>query len=277
MAVEALAASGGGGGSTGAFGIGGAASALLGAGLSIFQGIQAKKEAKRAARRAEERVLKAEREISKVETEALQVPLEAYEIQTQSIMAAQAAALQGMRESSQRALLAGVQKLQQGTTAAFEQQRQGMSKDIYGRDVMIAKEKIDDSKSVAGINLKAAEGDTARAQDLNQMGAMQISSGVKGALDVGAKMYEQSALYSQRQGELAGAEAVAGLPQFEGMNTRQVRRALLDQGYTSEDFLKMSQGNLIPTMDSNMGITTIQGLIGTGAITTADSLPGVIS
>lgn len=266
--------SGGLGAALGPIGIG---MQVLGAGFSIFQGIQAKKEAKRAERRAQERVLKAEREISKVETEGIQVPLEAYEIQTQSIMAAQEAALQGMRESGQRALQGGVQRLQQGTTAAFEQQRQGMAKDIYGRDVMIAKEKIDDSKSLASINLKAAEGETAKAQDLNQMGAMQITSGVTGLLGAGAKVFEGSALYSQRQGELAGAEAVAGLPQFEGMNTRQVRRALLDQGYTSEDFLKMSQGNLIPTMDSNMGITTIQGLIGTGAITTADSLPGVIS
>lgn len=266
--------SGGLGAALGPIGIG---MQILGSGFSIFQGIQARKEAKRAARRAEERVLKAEREISKVETEGIQVPLEAYEIQTQSLMAAQEAALQGMRESGQRALQAGIQRLQGGTTAAFEKQRQGMAKDLYGRDVMIAKEKIDDSKSIAGISLKAAEGDTARAQDLNQMGTMQISSGVEGALGAGAKIFEGSALYSQRQGELAGAEAVAGLPQFEGMNTRQVRRALLDQGYTSEDFLKMAQGNLIPTMDSNMGITTIQGLTGTGAITTADSLPGVIS
>ena len=148
---------------TGSGGLGGALNPIsmglqvLGAGFSIFQGIQAKKEAKKAARRAEERVLKAEREISRVETEALQVPLEAYEIQTQSLMAAQQAALQGMRESGQRALQAGLQKLQQGSTAAFEQKRQNMAKDIYGRDVMIAQEKMSDSKALAGINLKAAK------------------------------------------------------------------------------------------------------------------------
>lgn len=266
MAVEAAAAAagGGGGGSTGAFGIGGAASALLGAGLSIFQGIQAKKEAKKAARRAEERVLKAEREISRVETEALQVPLEAYEIQTQSLMAAQQAALQGMRESGQRALQGGVQRLQEGIVRSSEGIRQNMAKDIYGRDVMIAQEKMSDSKALAGINLKAAEGDTARAQDLNQMGAMQISSGVEGALDVGAKMYEQSALFSKRQGELAGGQKALELQAAGGMdlgpgvtNARQARRVMQDMGYTGEQIAGLGMGIVPFTPQQMAGLQSI--------------------
>ena len=237
---------------------------VLGAGFSIFQGIQAKKEAKKAARRAEERILKAEREISRVETEGLQVPLEAYEIQTQSLMAAQQAALQNMRESSQRALLAGVQRLQEGTTAAFEKQRQGMSKDIYGRDVLIAQEKIGDSKSIAGVNLKAAEGDTARAQDLNQMGAMQITSGVSGALDAGAKLYESSALFSKRQGELAGGQkaleiqAAGGMDLGEGVtNARQARRAMQDMGYTGEQIAGLGMGIVPFTPQQMAGLQSI--------------------
>lgn len=255
---------------TGSGGLGGALNPIsmglqvLGAGFSIFQGIQAKKEAKKAARRAEERVLKAEREISRVETEALQVPLEAYEIQTQSLMAAQQAALQGMRESGQRALQAGLQKLQQGTTAAFEQKRQNMAKDLYGRDVMIAQEKMSDSKALAGINLKAAEGDTARAQDLNQMGAMQISSGVEGALDVGAKAYEQSALFSKRQGELAGGQKALELQAAGGMdlgpgvtNARQARRAMQDMGYTGEQIAGLGMGIVPFTPQQMAGLQSI--------------------
>jgi len=216
---------------------------VLGSGFSIFQGIQAKKEAKRAERRAEERVLKAEREISKVETEGLQVPLEAYEIQTQSLMAAQQAALQGMRESGQRALQGGVQRLQEGVVRSSEGIRQNMAKDIYGRDVMIAKEKIDDSKSLAGINLKVAEGETAKSQDLNQMGAMQISSGVKGVLGAGAKLYEGSDLFSRRQGELDAARAYQEQTgQFAGMNARQARRGMLEMGFGEEEFSNLAKG-----------------------------------
>lgn len=237
---------------------------VLGAGFSIFQGIQAKKEAKRAERRAEERVLKAEREVSKVETEAIQVPLEAYEIQTQSLMAAQEAALQGMRESGQRALQGGVQRLQEGIVRSSEGIRQNMAKDIYGRDVMIAKEKIDDSKLIAGINLKGAEGDTARAQDLNQMGAMQISSGVEGFLGAGAKLYEQSDLFSKRQGELAGGQkalelqAAGGMDLGEGVtNARQARRAMQDMGYTGEQIAGLGMGIVPFTPQQMAGLQSI--------------------
>jgi hypothetical protein len=237
---------------------------VLGSGFSIFQGIQAKKEAKRAERRAEERVLKAEREISKVETEGLQVPLEAYEIQTQSLMAAQQAALQGMRESGQRALLSGVQRLQEGVVRSSEGIRQKKSKDIYGRDVMIAKEKIDDSKSIAGVNLKAAEGDTAKAQDLNQMGAMQISSGVKGFLGAGAKLYEGSDLFSKRQGELAGGQkaleiqSAGGMDLGEGVtNARQARRAMQDMGYTGEQIAGLGMGIVPFTPQQMAGLQSI--------------------
>ena len=255
---------------TGAGGLGAALNPIsmglqvLGAGFSIFQGIQAKKEAKRAERRAQERVLKAERAISKVETEGIQVPLEAYEIQTQSLMAAQEAALQGMRESGQRALQGGVQRLQQGTTAAFEKQRQGMAKDIYGRDVMIAKEKIDDSKALAGISLEVAKGETAKAQDLNQMGAMQISSGVKGVLGAGAKLYEQSDLFSKRQGELAGGQkafeiqAAGGMDLGEGVtNARQARRAMQDMGYTGEQIAGLGMGIVPFTPQQMAGLQSI--------------------
>lgn len=259
--AAAGAAGGGLGAALGPIGIG---MQVLGAGFSIFQGIQAKKEAKRAERRAQERVLKAERAISKVETEGIQVPLEAYEIQTQSLMAAQEAALQSMRESGQRALQGGVQRLQEGTTAAFEKQRQGMTKDIYGRDVMIAKEKIDDSKSLAGINLKVAEGETAKAQDLNQMGAMQISSGVKGFLGAGAKLYEGSDLFSKRQGELAGGQkaleiqSAGGMDLGEGVtNARQARRAMQDMGYTGEQIAGLGMGIVPFTPQQMAGLQSI--------------------
>jgi hypothetical protein len=237
---------------------------VLGSGFSIFQGIQAKKEAKKAEMRARERVLKAEREVSRVETEGLQVPLEAYEIQTQSLMAAQQAALQGMRESGQRALQGGVQRLQEGVVRSSEGIRQNMAKDIYGRDVMIAKEKIDDSKSIAGINLKVAEGETAKAQDLNQMGAMQISSGVKGFLGAGAKLYEGSDLFSKRQGELAGGQkaleiqSAGGMDLGEGVtNARQARRAMQDMGYTGEQIAGLGMGIVPFTPQQMAGLQSI--------------------
>ena len=237
---------------------------VLGSGFSIFQGIQAKKEAKKAEMRARERDLKAEREVSRVETEGLQVPLEAYEIQTQSLMAAQQAALQGMRESGQRALQGGVQRLQEGVVRSSEGIRQNMAKDIYGRDVMIAKEKIDDSKSIAGINLKVAEGETAKAQDLNQMGAMQISSGVKGFLGAGAKLYEGSDLFSKRQGELAGGQkaleiqSAGGMDLGEGVtNARQARRAMQDMGYTGEQIAGLGMGIVPFTPQQMAGLQSI--------------------
>ena len=127
-----------------------------------------------------------------------------------------------------------------------------------------AKEKIDDSKSLAGINLKVAEGETAKAQDLNQMGAMQISSGVKGFLGAGAKLYEGSDLFSKRQGELAGGQkaleiqSAGGMDLGEGVtNARQARRAMQDMGYTGEQIAGLGMGIVPFTPQQMAGLQSI--------------------
>ena len=253
MAVPALAAAGAAakgagaaGASTGALGglMSGMSSGLnvLGIGLSIIQGIKAKRAQREAEARAERALNDAKRKIEVNRMEGLQVPLDAYDLNTQAILASQQQAVQGLRESGQRALQSGIQGSQMAAGQAFEGQRQQMAQDIYRRDQMIAQEQSDIDRMLASISLQEAEGAQIAAAQREQMGAQAFSGAIKGLGGAAQTMYESSSLYGGgRQAELKAAMALQNVtrntenPLYQDMNARQARRAMLRSGQFNEE------------------------------------------
>ena len=175
--------------------------------------------------------------------EGIQVPLDAYEQAMREVTAQQMQSLEGLREADARTLAAGVGRLGASGAMATEQQRQSMAEAISERDKMIAQEEARIDRALASISLEEAIGFEAEAAQREEAAAMNIAGAVKG-LGQAASLYQQSrALYSQRQGELAAAQAYqqqTGM--YQGMSAEQARRAMLDAGITPQGFQNLAAG-----------------------------------
>ena len=245
----------------------------LGSGLSIAQSIKQRKLAEDAERASASALAQAKQRLDVNRMEGLQVPLEAYGLNTQAMLAAQRQALEGMRESGQRAIQGGAQASQEVTQQGLEKQRQKMAQDIYNRDVEIAKAEQVRDRVMGSLSLEEAIGFEKQAMDRELQKIASLSGGVKGVGNIMSAYQKMRPLFNQRQGQLEGAKAVSGLSQYEDMNARQIRRELLDEGYTDEDFYKMSEGELIPGV-GGVGIFSLDSL-GKDAMTTSYSPAGV--
>ena len=244
----AAGAAAGAAGAAGAGGIGAlpiisAGLQVLGSGMDIIQGINAKKDQKDAERAAAEYLRQAKQQISVNRMEEVQVPLDAYGLQTQAMLAGQQQSIEALREGGQRALQGGLSKAQLATQAGFEQQRQAMGRDIYQRDLMIAKEQARIDQALANLDLQSAAGAQMAAAQREQMAAQSFSGAVQGLGSAAQGLYEASPLYSERQGQLDAAKAYqeqTGM--YQDMNTRQARRAMINDGITQQGFGNLASG-----------------------------------
>lgn len=215
-------------------GIAGLGLQALGMGADIIGGISARKAQREAERQAEVALNQAKQRIDVNRQEGVQIPLDSYELAMRQNTAQQMQALEGLREADQRTLAAGVGKLGAIGTSATEADRQRMQADIYKRDQMIASEEANIDRMLAQISLQEAAGAQQAAADREQMAARQFSSAVKGAGNIASSIYQMQDLYGSRETELEAAKALQGQEKFEGMNTRQVRRAMLKDYNTKE-------------------------------------------
>ena len=218
----------------------GAGLQVLGAGMDIIQGINAKKEKRKAERAAEESLIEAKRNLEVNRLEKVQVPLDAYGLQTQAMLAAQQQNIEALREGGQRGLQGGLLRTQLATQAGFEQQRQAMGQDIYKRDLMIANEQARIDQQLAGLNLQSAQGAQIAAAQNEQVAAQSFSGAIQGLGSAALTLYKGSDLYgSGRQAELDAAKGLQDQGLYEGMNTRQARRQMLDK-YSAEEIQNLS-------------------------------------
>lgn len=207
---------------------------VLGAGMSIIQGINAKKDQRDAERAAAEYLDQAKQKMSVNRMEEVQVPLDAYGLQTQAMLAGQQQSIEALREGGQRGLQGGLAKTQLATQAGFEQQRQDMSQDIYQRDLMIANEQARIDQALASLNLQGAEGAQIAAAQREQQAAQAFSGAIKSLGAAGQTAYEGSSLYGGgRQATLGAAKALQDQGFYQDMNARQARRQML-QTYTPQ-------------------------------------------
>lgn len=202
----------------------------LGMGADIIGGISARKAQREAERQAEVALNQAKQRIDVNRQEGVQIPLDSYELAMRQNTAQQMQALEGLREADQRTLAAGIGRLGAVGTSATEADRQRMQADIYKRDQMIASEEANIDRMLANINLQESAGAQQAAADREQMAAQQFSNAIKGAGNIATSLYQMKDLYGSRQTELDAAKALQKQGEFEGMNNREARRAMLKSG-----------------------------------------------
>lgn len=207
---------------------------VLGMGADIIGGISARKAQREAERQAEVALNQAKQRLDVNRQEGVQIPLDSYELAMRENTAQQMQALEGLREADQRTLAAGVGRLGAVSTSATEADRQRMQADIYKRDQMIASEEANIDRMLAQISLQEAAGAQQAAANREQAAAQQFSSAIKGAGNIATSLYKMQDLYSSRPTELEAAKALQNQGMFEGMNTRQARRAMLRDGIYDE-------------------------------------------
>jgi hypothetical protein len=237
-------ATGEGGGFAGAVPFIGLGLQALGAGASIIQGIRARREQREAEAQAERALESAKRTLAVNRMEGLQVPLEAYELAERGLTAQQMQSTQALAEADARSLAAGVGRSQLVAQQGQEEMRQQMAQDIFSRDKMIAQEQSDIDRGLATINLQEAEGAQIAAAQREQMAQQGFTGAISGLGSGLQTFYENTQLYgSGRQDELQAAETLQGQGQFQGMNVRQARRAMLGSNqYTPQDLGYLAQG-----------------------------------
>jgi hypothetical protein len=116
-------------------------------------GFAAKKAARKAAMAAQNALSRAKKQLSITRAEELQVPLESYELQQQALVAGQQQAIEGLRESGQRAVQGGLPALQAQVQAGAEDIRQDQAQAIYEREKMIVDEKKAADQQLASLEL----------------------------------------------------------------------------------------------------------------------------
>ena len=167
----------------------------IGAGASIAGGFAAKKQARKAARAAADSLEAAKRKLEVRRMEQLQVPLDSYELEQQALVAGQQQAIEGLRESGQRAVQGGLPALQAQVQAGAESIRQDQAKAIFDREKLIVDEQKTADAQLANLDLSTAQGAQMAAAQADESAAQQFTSGIKGLAGVGQTMYERKDLY----------------------------------------------------------------------------------
>jgi hypothetical protein len=172
---------------------------LAGSGMSILESINAKRAQRDAERAADAALSRARRELEVNRMEGVQVPIEAYTQAMRAVTAQQMQAVEGLRESGQRAVAGGIGRVGAVSGDIVEKQRLQMDKALADRELLIAQEDARIDKDLANISLGEATGAAAAAQQNQQMAAMQMSSAISGLGSVGKTIYEGSELYQKQK------------------------------------------------------------------------------
>tara|TARA_R110000751_G_scaffold46018_7_gene103933 strand:- start:1817 stop:2575 length:759 start_codon:yes stop_codon:yes gene_type:complete len=183
---------------------------IAGAGMSIAQGFQSKKAARQAAKAAADSLEQAKRKIEIRRMEQLQVPLESYQLEQQALVAGQQQAIEGLRESGQRAVQGGLPGLQAQVQAGAEGIRQDQAQAIYDRDKLIVDEQKTADNALASLDLQTAQGAQMAAAQAEERAGAQFTSGVQGLGGVAQSLYADSKLYKTVDPAAAPAAAAAG-------------------------------------------------------------------
>lgn len=212
---------------------------------------QASKQ-QRLYRKAEENVAKAMAEARKrLEVnvfESLQVPLQGYEMAAQVNMASSRQAIEGLRESGQRAITGGIGRVQEVTTRASEDLRMEMQRDLYKRDEMIAKE--DSRMRDMGMSLDLAEvtGAQQAMADSEKLRAQSISDAFGQGLTAVTDIREASDLYKRgkESEQISSIMSALGVTQIEaaGIHSSGKKKGF---DYSDENNIRATFGHLKPS------------------------------
>jgi len=192
---------------------------LVGSGASIFESIGAKKRQREAQKAADKALNQAKKELSVNRIEGIQVPIESYNQAMREVTAQQMQAVEGLRESGQRALASGIGRVGALAGQEVEKQRLQMDKALADRELLIAQEDARIDKDLANLSLGEATGAMAAAQQNQQIAAMQMTSAAQGLGAVGKNIYEGSDLY-KKQKEAQKEDYGFGMENFTDVNKK---------------------------------------------------------
>jgi hypothetical protein len=179
-------------------------------GLSLIQGINARKDAKDATRAAQEAMRQARQKAEVNYLESLRVPTEAFERQFDAGVARQQQAMEGLRESGQRAVAAGVGRVNIAQDQADFQTRQAMADRLYNLEQQKAIERGNIRDEMVDMDLAQAMEQNIRAAELGEQSAGQITSGVLGLGGAAATTLESMPLFKNQAGRTSKAIESAG-------------------------------------------------------------------
>tara|TARA_R110002167_G_scaffold233626_2_gene438845 strand:+ start:17 stop:790 length:774 start_codon:yes stop_codon:yes gene_type:complete len=168
---------------------------IAGAGMNIAQGFQSQKAARKAAKAAADSLEQAKRKIEIRRMEQLQVPLESYQLEQQALVAGQQQAIEGLRESGQRAVQGGLPGLQAQVQAGAEGIRQDQAQAIYDRDKLIVDEQKTADTQLANLDLNSAQGAQMAAAQADERAGAQFTAAAQGLGSTANTLFAGSKLY----------------------------------------------------------------------------------
>ena len=182
----------------------GVATALSAAGLAIAAGSSAAGFAqqgkqnrlrKKAENAAEKALEEAKEKIDVNYARQLQVPLESYRRAMRESTAQQKQLLEAVQEGDQRGVAASVGKIGAAGTQNLANIRDLMSKQLYDRDVAIAREDARIAGKLADIGLAEVEGAQIAAAEAQKLGAQAGQGALQGLGQAGLQAASLAALY----------------------------------------------------------------------------------
>lgn len=208
-----------------------------GAGAKFAQAVRSNRMAKQAEQAAAKFMADARKRMEVNFLEGVQVPTEAYEIAARQNLAQSQQATQALRETDQRAVIGGIQGVQEQGAIAAEQLRTGLQEDLFRRDLMVAQEDSRLRDQMAGLDLAEVTGAQRAMADQERLRAQAIGSAF-GLLGQGAKdIFEDSALYRRRDPDrLSGATVRANAAKITDQMKRQQANMMANTPGVMSDF-----------------------------------------
>ena len=159
-----------------------------GAGANFAQAVRSNRMAKQAEQAAAKFMADARKRMEVNFMEGVQVPTEAYEIAARQNLAQSQQATQALRETDQRAVIGGIQGVQEQGAQAAERLRTGLQEDLFRRDLMVAQEDSRLRDQMAELDLAEVTGAQRAMADQERLRAQSIGSAFgllgQGAVDV---------------------------------------------------------------------------------------------
>lgn len=200
----------------------GMSAALGGSIMSFGQAAKGRRQAEAAQRKSEKLMIEARQRAQKNVYEKLQVPLDAFGEQYRQGLAAQTQQVQALQEGDARGLAAGIGKVAGQTTAAQEQTRVGMQKDLYDLAKVKADAEDDIKQQMIKMDVGRASSLERKAADLEKMRAKAMQTGIAQAGKagiLGAGMIAGMGDKELTEEELAMLTAALGIPTDAGSGT----------------------------------------------------------
>jgi len=193
-----------------------AATGLAGMGIGLGQSAKQRRAASQSKKESERLMQEARNRMMKDEFENIKLPTESYDRAFRSNTAQQRQALDSLQGADARSLAAGVGKVGALGTAANEQQRLQMGKDLYALELKKAENRNRIQDELVGMDVGAAKDQMNMSADQREAAAAStmsaIQSGISGVSALASSLPDYMKGAADRQaGKLAESDTFKAL------------------------------------------------------------------